>query len=287
MNGHIDADGLAEYRVGLITGRRGRQIAEHLAACAQCTSVADRLAEVSIVLAAVPLPTMPDSVASRIEAAFAVEFDVEKAVVAPPRSRFRLPRLALPRLTLPRPALPKLTLPKLTPARLLAPAAAVAALAAGGFGLSQLASSPASQPSFAGPASAAAGSARSAGEVPAPTSFATGHADDGMSMAPEGSLMIAAGDTDLHPATLGQQLNALFGSRSRLHSTRASAAVRACVSAVVGSRVTDLVASARYLGAPATVVVTGNQAFVAGPSCSATDSDIIARAVVSPGISTP
>src|ERR1700678_4478509 len=153
MNGHIDADGLAEYRVGLITGRREREIATHLATCPKCASVGDRLAEVSLLLAAAPAPAIPDVVAARLQAALDAETPIpserpisserlissEHTVVTRARARFKLPRVA--------------------PLRVLAPAAAVVVLAAGAFGLSQLSggsatSGPADSSGVGGPAAA-------------------------------------------------------------------------------------------------------------------------------------
>src|SRR6516165_3200499 len=52
---HPDSEVLAEFRAGLVTGRRGARISAHLAACARCTGVCDQLAEISALLAAVPL----------------------------------------------------------------------------------------------------------------------------------------------------------------------------------------------------------------------------------------
>jgi hypothetical protein len=293
MNSHIDADGLAEYRVGLITGRRGRQIADHLAICTQCASVADRLAEVSVLLAAVPQPAIPDAVAQRLQAALAAEPPIyqEQPVVTPTRSGFRLPGLNRPGLNR-----PGFKLPRLVPPRVLAPVAAVAVLAGGGFWLSQLAGSSASGPSFsgsseAGPAAGAtASSADHSAQVHVSGPF-TGHTNEGMDIGVNQSLMITSSDTDLQAATLGSQLGALLSSQPRLHSTHASAAVKACVSAIAASRPVKLVASARYGGSPATVVIVNQsgryQGIIAGPSCSHTDSDILATTVVPTGISTP
>jgi hypothetical protein len=273
MNGHIDADGLAEFRVGLITGRRQREIAAHLATCAQCASLADRLAEVSMLLAAVPAPAMPDAVSARLQAAFDAEsaISTEQTVVKPAKPRFRLPRLL--------------------PIRVLAPVAAVAVLAVGAFGLSRLSSSP----SYSQPASG------SAAEVPAAPArpsqmeggFATGHADEGQAIGVEGPLMVVPSSTDLQAGTLGRQLSTLFQTRSGLGTTtEASVSQKACIHAVDGAnRPVKLVISAHYRGSPATVVIVsdGNRylGIVAGSHCSATNSDILATAVVSPGISTP
>ena len=70
---HPDSDVLAEYREGLISGRRGARITAHLAACDQCTALSDQLAEVSILLASAPVPAMPDSVARRLDTVLAAE----------------------------------------------------------------------------------------------------------------------------------------------------------------------------------------------------------------------
>jgi hypothetical protein len=271
MNGHIDADGIAEFRVGLITGRRQHDIAAHLAACAQCTSVADRLAEVSTLLAAVPAPVMPDTVAARLQTALAAETAIssEQKVVKPARSRFRLPRLS--------------------PLRLLAPAAAVAVLAAGAFGLSQLGSTPSLS-------QAASGSAEAAPAAPSAMegSFATGHADkrQALGSADLSDSLFATSSADLQAKTLGRQLGALFQSRSQLGTTQPSASLKSCVRTVAGAgNPVELVVSTRYRGAPATVVFvsqgTHYLGIVAGSHCSATEGDVLATAVVSPGISTP
>jgi hypothetical protein len=281
MNGHIDADGLAEYRIGLITGRRERLIGAHLATCAQCSAVADRLAEVSTLLAAVPQPAIPEAVASRLEAVLYQE----QTVLASAKPRFRSPGQ-------------RFRLPKLVPLRVLAPVAALAVLAAGGFGLSQLGGSASSGPAFSGAAgtepSAASSHASSVtmhANAPAMGSFATGHADEGHAIDVEGPLNVAASDIDLDTATLGRQLQALLQSHAQLPSTRASASVKACVQAAAADHPVMLVASARYDGSPVTVVIvevgTVYHGLVAGPHCMATNSDIIAMAIVPPGISTP
>ncbi|HEY1624202.1 MAG TPA: hypothetical protein VGG16_10435 [Streptosporangiaceae bacterium] len=291
MNGHIDADGIAEYRAGSITGRREQQIAAHLAMCAQCASVSDRLAEVSLLLAAAPLPAVPDAVAARLQAAFDAESPLsseqsplssEQTVVTPARSRFRLPRLS--------------------PLRLLAPVAALAVLAAGAFGLSHLDGSSASGPAVAAGSAAESGSSAASGaeraaapemSPPLEGSFATGHADEGQAIGPDAQppLIAASSTVDFQADTLGKQMNALFQDRAQLRTTQATASLKSCVRTVAGSKRVDLVVSARYAGAPATVVFvsdgSGYQAIVAGTHCSATERDILATAVVQSGISTP
>ena len=70
---HLDTDVLAEFRAGLITGRRGAKITAHLAGCERCTAVDDQLAGVSALLASVPAPAMPDGVAQRLDTVLAAE----------------------------------------------------------------------------------------------------------------------------------------------------------------------------------------------------------------------
>ena len=93
---HLDPDVLAEYRAGLITGRRRRVIAAHLAGCARCAAAGEELTELSALLAAIPVQTMPDSVAQRLDAALAAEVahkhEAERAVVHRSRYRRRSPR---------------------------------------------------------------------------------------------------------------------------------------------------------------------------------------------------
>ncbi len=134
---HADTDLLAEFRAGLIAGRRGRRIGAHVAGCDRCAALGDRLAGVSALLAGVPPPVMPPSVARRLDAVLAAEAErkadperaggdglADRAADArPARHRgFRLVQVGL-----------------------LAPAAAVV-LAAAGYGLSQIGRGPSPAP---------------------------------------------------------------------------------------------------------------------------------------------
>jgi anti-sigma factor ChrR (cupin superfamily) len=70
---HPDPEVLAEFRAGLITGRRGARISAHLAACDHCTGLCGKLAEISALLAVVPAPAMPATVTQRLESVLAAE----------------------------------------------------------------------------------------------------------------------------------------------------------------------------------------------------------------------
>ena len=134
---HLDTDVLADFRAGLITGRRGVKIAAHLAGCDRCTALDDKLTGVSVLLASVPAPPIPDNVAQRLEAVLAAEVRQgnypERAHVDRPGESGAHDRPAAKRGF------------RLATWRVLVPVgAAVVLLAGGGYGLSLLAGGPGS-----------------------------------------------------------------------------------------------------------------------------------------------
>jgi hypothetical protein len=132
---HPDPDVLAEFRAGLVPGRPGARISAHLSACEHCASLCGELAEISALLAAIPPAAIPDQVAHQLD-------DVLAAEVA----RRDKSEQAVVHRTIPRPSSPPSRRHRdlrLVTLRVLAPAAAVVVLAAGGYGLSRLAGRPA------------------------------------------------------------------------------------------------------------------------------------------------
>jgi hypothetical protein len=288
---HLDTDVLAEFRAGLITGRRRRAITAHLTGCARCTAADGQLAELSALLAAVPAPVMPDSVAQRLDAALAAEVahqnEAERAVVHHSRGRRRARRLAR------RPSL------QLVMTRVLVPAAALVVLAAGGYGLSLIgghssSSSSATAGSAAEPAAASA--VPSAAQANGPPSASARAAAPGIQ---KSALGLVPNATDLLPATLRAQLEAaLRAPASTSAAPSSSAPLGACVRRLtsgVSPGTVKLVQSARYQGRPAIVIIvssgSGYLAWVVtpgwvAPGCSATSAGVLARTTL-PGISAP
>ena len=284
---HPDTDVLAEFRAGLITGRRGAKITAHLACCERCTAVDDQLAGVSALLASVQAPAMPDGVAQRLDTVLAAEVANRDH---PERSRRDSPQETV---TLGRPAGHRGF--RLVSLRVLAPAAAVV-LAAGGYGLSQLshgpgnteaassaASAAASSSSAASAASSAGSAAKAANGALAPVASPPRSASRKLSAA---SLPVIISHADVSSlAALKQQvqaeLNVPPGSRP---TQAASSLVTACAHHVAGSAQPVLVESIPYRGQAATVIVvrTGqtNTVWVAGPACSATNRDVVASATL-------
>lgn len=269
---HLDPDVLAEFRAGLITGRRGTRIGAHLAACDRCAALGDELAGVSALLATVPLPAMPGHVAQRLDTAFAAE--VAK------RNHSERTGSDSPRKS---PAHHRATRShgfRWVALRVLAPAAGVVLLATGGYELSQLGAGPQTQASTAAgqaslPTHQAASSAGSA--VAGPVS--SGPQDRALRMPP------AAFGVVIEPATLKQEVEAALRVPAAARKTQpSSAAVQACVQAMTGSVKPVLVESVRYQNQPATLIVVrtsqGDTAWVAGSGCSAANHHLLARTTV-------
>jgi hypothetical protein len=303
---HPDSGVLAEFRAGLIDGRRGARISAHLVSCEDCSDLCDKLAEVSVLLAAAPVPVMPDRVALRLDRVLAAEAaqrdNSERAGghSSPGRVAGSLAtgsratgtgagsraagtgagcRAAGSRAAGTGAGGPgRHWIFRPVALRVLAPAAAAVLLAAGGYGLAQIgASSPtastaASAPSAApsvvhGAASASRAEARP--QIEAPAAF-----------------QVVISRTDYRRATLRQQLE----QQLRLHPRGAAAPplVKACVQEVISGispGTLQLVESAYFQGQPATVIVavSGHQqvAWVAGGGCSATEKDLLAMTALS------
>jgi hypothetical protein len=281
---HPDSEVLAEFRAGIITGRRGTRISAHLAACDRCTGVCDQLAEISALLAAVPATAMPGAVAQRIESALAAEAvrrdSSERAVdprspdrVAspPPRRHWDFRLVAL---------------------RVLAPAAAVVLLAAGGYGLSRIGSSPMSSVA----AGSAAASSAQAGAASVPSSAAKSQRRAAPAIEAPVKIRVVTSGTNYLRATLRPQLE----RELRLHPGAPGSAqelapspLQGCVLLVTKgiSPVTLLlVEKAHFQGQPANVIVAvsgdHDMAWVTTPTCSGGGDHILTTATL-PGTSAP
>ena len=283
---HLDTDVLAEFRAGLITGRRGARITAHLAGCDRCTALDDQLAGVSVLLASVPAPAMPDSVARRLDTVLASEVarrdDADRArgdgAAESPAPRRPGGNRGFRLLTL----------------RVLAPAAAVVVLAAGGYGLSRLVG-PGGQvtaSSSAGSAArAAAGSAESSGHAYAPAAGppAKGAVSRPQRITPR-TIVVVTGHANLSRAGLAQQVDAALHAPAS-GTTQAPDQLRGCVLRLAGGHPLQRVESVRFEGRPATLVVarTGadDTAWIAAQDCSATNPHVLAVTSLLSGISGP
>jgi len=285
---HLDPEVLAEFRAGLITGRRGTALAAHLAGCDRCAGLDADLADVSTLLAAVPPPTLPADLANRLDRVLASEVadrkknHSERAVVPRSRTRRRTGWLAgwadagNRRF-------------RLVAMRVLAPAAVV--LAGLGYGLSLLGGSPAGTAASA-PAPVPVSSAfRAAGSATTqnPHSLPRAGAEEAS------PVHVVVSGTNYRPATLSRQVQAALRGSSNAPAAAAAASqqLRACVLRIAGQTGPVLMQSAHYQGQPAYVIVAsrakGDLVLVvapgwAAPGCSATSKDVLDTATLPPGI---
>ena len=290
---HPDPDVLAEFREGLGTGRRRARIAAHLAACERCTGLSDQLGEIPALLAAVPAPAMPDAVAQRLEsvlAAQAAQRDSSERAVgdgvdhrADHRARHRA-RSPQPRRGWDF---------RLVALRVLAPAAGVVVLAAGGYGLSRIGGGPTSSVAAGSEAASASSPAQAQAGAAAPSSAATSR-PEAAPLEPAARFGVVTSTTNYQRATLPQQLKRELQRYARPAGSVAELApgpVKECVlrvTAGVSPVSLVLVETAYYQGQPANVIVAArgdhDAAWVTTPACSA-GSDYVLDTTTLPGTS--
>jgi hypothetical protein len=298
---HLDTDVLAEFRAGLITGRRGARITAHLGGCERCTALDEQLAGVRSLLASVPAPAMPDSVAQRLDTVLAAEVAqrhtagraAARAEAAPADQAERAGGDGAREPSAPRRPGGNRGF-RLLALRVLAPAAAVVVLGAGVYGLSHLnlgSSSSSAASSSAGGAARSAPSAvagaKSAGHVNAPAK--AGAVPRGIARA---DFSLVTGQRNLTHANLAQQVRALLLVPPSARRTQTpTPQLRGCVAKLADGHPLELVESVHFEGRPATLVVarTGAEdtAWIAAPDCSDTHRDVLATTTLSSGISGP
>jgi hypothetical protein len=285
---HLDSDVLAEFRAGLITGRRGARIAAHLAGCERCTSLDEQLARVSALLASVPAPPLPDHVAQRLDTVLAAE--AAKSNNPERAGRDGAGESAAPR----RPRGNRGF--RLLAQRVLAPAAGVVLLVAGVFGLSRLSGGSTSS-SAASPAEGVSSAVSSTAQTTAGARSASGRVN-GPAAAPNlrpmtsASFVVVTSPANFTHAGFGQQVAAaLTATPAASAEGPPSPQIRACVQKLAGHAPIIRVESAHYEGQPATLVVvssgSGREALIAGEKCSATIRDVLDQTSLTSGISGP
>jgi hypothetical protein len=284
---HLDTDVLAEFRAGLITGRRGVKITAHLAGCDRCTALDNRLAGVSMLLASVPTPPMPDRVAQRLDTVLAAEVTkknyAERAQVDRPGESGAHDRPAAKRGF------------RLATWRVLVPVGAAAVLlAAGGYGVSLIGHGSGSQTAASSAAGSASSSSAAAGSAAKAASSGRPAAAAPLYPAPSAHPQLKSGHqpVDVSPLTLRQHVEGeLRLARASRPTKAASPQVLGCIQLLAGSAPLELVESVRFDGQPATIIVaresTGYRAWVAGPNCSTTTREVLDTITLPLGISGP
>ena len=301
---HPDTDVLAEFRAGLITGRRGARITAHLGGCERCTALDEQLAGVRSLLASVPAPALPDSVAQRLDTVLAAEVAQRNAAGRAAARAETAPRDQAERAGGDGAREPSATRRpggnrgfRLLALRVLAPAAAVVVLGAGVYGLSHL---NLGSSSSSGASSTAGGAVRSAPSATAGAASA-GHVNRPAAAPPRAAVpggiaragfFLVTGQRNLTQANLAQQVRAaLLVPASARRTQTPTPQLRGCVAKLADGRTVELVESVHFEGRPAILVVarTGAEdtAWIAAPGCSDTNSHVLATTTLPSGISGP
>jgi hypothetical protein len=302
---HLDTDVLAEFRAGLITGRRGARITAHLGGCERCTALDQQLAGVRSLLASVPAPALPDGVAQRLDTVLAAEVAQRNAAgrtaargeVAPADQAERAGGDGTRESPAPRRPGGNRGF-RLLALRVLAPAAAVVVLAAGGYGLTRInlgSSTGSAASTTAGgavrSAPSVASGAESAGHVNAPAARPSKAAAVPRGIARAGFSLVA-GQRNLTRANLAQQVRVeLLVPDSARRTQTPTPQLRGCVAKLADGHTVELAESVHFEGRPATLVVarTGAEdtAWIAAPDCSDTYRHVLATTTLTSGISGP
>ena len=288
---HVDANVLAELSAGLISGRRATRIHAHLAGCQRCAKVSAGLSEVSVLLASVPPPAMPEMVSRRLTTAIMEEAAARSGAASRPArlaGQQAFQRAGRPHGGPPSARRRGLTSP--VAARAFAAAAAVCVVAAGGYTVVRLAAPGGSGPVVhAGTGRIVRQHAATAGPGP----YQVGPARPGNAPSPaQPTFDVVSSGIDYQHAILSTQVGSELSKVSSLSADSAAgkrilhaptAQQDSCVQRVTSSVKPALVDVARYQGRPATVIALaqkGNpvaQAWVVGPQCSAGTSDVLAH----------
>jgi hypothetical protein len=323
VRGHADAATLAAFREELLSARKAAQVSAHLAACPRCAALEAQLAEVTAMLNRATAPPMPEALTARIQAALAAEAAARTPATAPHAA--------------PEPA----AVPAMSAAtghdgsqaanghragdttshrtgwrghdrswlalRVAAVTAAVAVIAGGGYGVSQLLTG--GSPAVKGAASGTGAAAPNIKTIPAP-----GMSAGGIRSAPRSSsggggssssnnlhtmlpLVLTSG-TNYQPATLGAQASTVL--KHLTHSTQSSSSpapiapgknqatyfpdLQACLIHIDQGQRPQLVDLAKYRGHPALIVVLPSpnggrpHALAIAPGCNSKTAQVLATA---------
>ena len=302
---HLDTDVLAEFRAGLITGRRGARITAHLGGCERCIALDQQLAGVSSLLASVPAPALPDGVAQRLDTVLAAEVAQRNAAGRTAARGEAAPADQAERAggdgtrESPAPRRPGGNRGfRLLALRVLAPAAAVVVLAAGGYGLTRInlgSSTGSAASTTAGgavrSAPSVASGAESAGHVNAPAARPSKAAAVPRGIARAGFSLVN-GQRNLTRANLAQQVRTeLLVPPAARRTQTPPPQLRGCVTKLADGHALELVESVRFEGRPATLIVARagaeDTAWITSPECSGTHSHVLATTTLTSGISGP
>jgi hypothetical protein len=302
MTRHASAEDLASLDLDGLKPRKAARVRAHVATCVQCTQLVAQVSAVPVLLASVPYPSMPPSLAEQLDAALAREA-VQRLANAPATEAGRrdLPARHA------RKAHAKWQLPGLSVlgTRLVAAAGAVVIAGVGGYEVVANTSGSANRTAASSTGSAASlpsahqvtvGPTVQYGQPSAREAIQEVHAGTNFTRADLGPQAVAAVEAAKLAGANGTQFrtnNAPTASGSAASNLPSKAhadqftGLSSCLDGIVGSRPVQLLETAQFEGKPATIIVSSRTAtasaevWVVGPACSASHPDVLAHETLS------
>jgi len=298
---HASADDLAGLDLDALKPRKAARVRQHVSGCIQCTQLSSQMSAVPTLLASVPYPSMPPSLATQLDTALASE-STRRLASAPateagrrdlPKRRARKPRVGW--------QLPGMSV---VGTRLVAAASALIILGVGGYVItSNTGSNLGTAASSSGAASAPSAQHVSLGPtveygqpsatktvrtVQSTTNFTAANLSaEAQAAVRAAESKGAEGARPLRAAVPGSTMGANSPSSSTHGQASTPANLTGCLDAIVGSQPVQLVDIAKFDGQPATIIVTQQTAarpaevWVVGPACSASNHDVKAHQTLS------
>jgi len=287
---HASAEDLAGLDLDALKPRKAARIRSHVASCVHCTQLSSQVSAVPVVLASVPYPSMPASLATELDASLASESarrlanspateagrrDLPERRPRKQREGWRLPRMSV------------------LATRLVAAAGALILVGVGGYEIAANTGGNATGTAASSGGSAAAPATRQLSLGPVVPyegkTFQTVHSPTNFTRADLGAQATAAvhaaelkGVAGAHaasaPAPTG---NGTVGSGTASQGQARQSSLTSCLGAVVGTRPVELVETATFEGQPATIIVTQQTAthsaevWAVGAACSAAHPDVL------------
>jgi hypothetical protein len=303
MSRHASAEELASLDLGGLKRRKAERIRVHVAGCVQCTALSRQVAAVPGVLASVSYPPMPAALSVRIETVLAAESSQRLASApASEAGRRDLPeRSRHARRAGGRRHLPGMSV---RASRLVATAAAVVVVGAGGFEIASHAGSNTPGMAASSSGSVSAPSAREMslgpsvhyGQAASNKTVRTFTSDTNFASGTLATQALAAVRAARLSGALGTRATTAPGATAHASATKGSPAAGAnsagqsqlagCLDRIAGNRTLLLVEQAKYNGTLATILVTaqtatsGAEVWVVGPGCSASNPHVLNHLVL-------
>jgi anti-sigma factor ChrR (cupin superfamily) len=293
MSRHASAEQLASLDLDALRSRKAARIRSHVARCIRCTQLSSQVSAVPAVLAGVPYPSLPSSLASQLDTTLASE-SAQRVASAPATEAGRrdLPeRQASRQRDRWQWQMPGLSV---LATRLAAAAGAFLVIGLGGYEIATHTGGNANQTAASSTGSAAGAGARQASlgptvrVGPSDQPIRTVNAATNFTKADLGAQALAAVHTAKLAAPAAPAASGAAAARNYSGTNSPNpASLAGCISGIVGSRPVQLVEMAKFDGKPAIIIITKQttahpaEVWAVKAACSASNPEFLAHQTLS------